>query len=31
MKTTHYLLLLIGLLNLLTFSSCSDDDKDIKR
>ncbi len=29
MKTTHYLLLLIGLLNLLTFSSCSDDDKDI--
>ena len=29
MKTTHYLLLLIGLLNLLIFSSCSDDDKDI--
>ncbi len=29
MKTTHYLLLLIGLLNLLTFSSCSDNDKDI--
>lgn len=29
MKTIHYLLLLIGLLNLLTFSSCSDDDKDI--
>ena len=29
MKTTPYLLLLIGLLNLLTFSSCSDVDKDI--
>ena len=29
MKTTPYLLLLIGLLNLMTFSSCSDDNKDL--